>query len=155
MKNNLIIFSLSLFHFLLFCLALIPSSLLFLFSFFLFLSLTLSLSSIIFLPFSFICSLQFLLSFFISHFLSFSSLIISISPVSFFYLFLQSHSLSLLPIIISILSFSLFSILVPYFFLFSLSLCAILHGRESIVGLFGLRFRRVARLPFTAIYIER
>lgn len=34
-------------------------------------------------------------------------------------------------------------------------LCATLHDRESIVGLFGFRFRRVARFPFTATYIAK
>lgn len=34
-------------------------------------------------------------------------------------------------------------------------LCATLYGRESIVGLFGFRFRRVAPLPVTATYIAK
>lgn len=61
------------------------------------------------------------------------------------------------------LSPSLFSPRILSVFLSSISvsfpslymLCATLHDRESIVGLVGFRFRRVARFLFTATYIAK
>lgn len=116
--------------------------------------------------FFFFLSLNYFYSFFSS--LTFFSR--SIFRVHYFYLllsFFQLHSfpfpLVVIPFFFLPLSFLLVSILLLSMFLSSISvsfpslymLCATLHDRESIVGLFGFRFRRVARFLFTATYIAK
>lgn len=101
----------------------------------------------------------FFLSLNISHSLFLSSFISLFHPLSFNYTLFLSLSL----LFHFSFSLSLFSPRILSMFLSSISvsfpslymLCATLHDRESIVGLFGFRFRRVARFLFTATYIAK
>lgn len=99
---------------------------------------------------------QLLLSLFFSHFLSLAFTISISFCLSFSPSFFESHSLFCCYFSPCFFFFSyLFLSSIPVSFLSLCMLCATLHGRESIVGLFGFRFRRVARFPFTATYIAK
>lgn len=133
-----------------------------------------SLSSFVFLPslhqfsFFFFLSLNYFYSFF-SSLTFFSRSIFRVHyfylPLSLFFTLFLSISLFSFPsrCYSIFLSPSLFSPRILSMFLSSISvsfpslymLCATLHDRESIVGLFGFRFRRVARFLFTATYIAK
>lgn len=65
----------------------------------------------------------------------------------------RCYSIFLSPSLFSPLTLFLSSISVSFLSLYML--CATLHDRASIVGLFGFRFRRVARFFFTATYIAK
>lgn len=129
----------------------------------LFLSLTHSLSLIVFSTIFFYSFNFFPFFYFFLFSLSFSHSLFLPSFASLFHFFWITLFLFLSLLFHSFLFLSL-SLLLPLYsvsffhthvFLSLCMLCVTLHDRESIVSLFGFRFRRVARFPFTAMYIAK